>query len=908
MALLSTFFKPKWQHDNPDIRRQAIAGLTDTQELLSIIDNEKLDELRQSAIRQIKDEQILERLLSHQRQDVRNNARQHWLKQLLGDQQDLNRIKDNSTLVRIAALTDDQDLRLQAIECISDQQERLQLAMHNPAAKVRLAAAEGITSTEKLQQLLQHSQGKDKAVYRLCKERLNADKARQDIQQKQQQQIDHLLHQAQQLNRLGYNPEFNGRLQVLNKSWSPLQEQASPEQQQQINHELEQAAQLLAQHAEEESRQAAATEQANTAKEQQQSLLQQLEQILPVAIGQDPQALSTHIKELQESWHQSVAHHQPAAEHNRQFENQYQQLLAIHTALEQYQEHQGTLSKWLSQTLPDDIHGLTKVRQSAQQWQATLAWPKGNPCPEWLTRIEDKQQQARQKLDELHQQCKSRLKTIDEQLLALQSALDEGRVKDAAKLHQKIHSNLRQVDSKQSQPQQRQAKALQSQLNNMRDWQGFATTPKKEALCQAMEALIEQETEPDVRADKIQQLQAEWKSLGTAQPDKALWQRFQAAGDKAYEPCRKYFADLAQQRQQHVESRQALTAELIQYEQQMDWDNADWKAVQKTLDVARDAFHQYSPVDRNAHKTTQADFKQSCDAIYTHLKAEYERNLNSKQQLVERAQAAISIDDLGTAIDRIKQLQQDWKAISVVPRGPDQKLWKQFRKHSDAVFARLEQEKSERKSRINDTVAQAEALAEQAKTLATSNYSDHASLDNAQTQLGELHTSFITMELPKGVQQRLHKQFSQYDQQLQQLAKTLHKAATQARWQSLIDRLQAIATKDSDLWQQAADLPKGYDAGVFEQAWQSSATTEAQAGDTQDPQLITISMEIVANVESPEDDKARRMDIQVQRLAQGMGKGISIDQERQQLVHDWLTAGSPADYQQRFIDAVKASL
>ena len=68
MALLSKFFKPelfkpKWQHDNPEVRRKAIADLKPGEQLLNYIDTETVAELRQIAIARITNDQELEKLL-----------------------------------------------------------------------------------------------------------------------------------------------------------------------------------------------------------------------------------------------------------------------------------------------------------------------------------------------------------------------------------------------------------------------------------------------------------------------------------------------------------------------------------------------------------------------------------------------------------------------------------------------------------------------------------------------------------------------------------------------------------------------------------------------------------------------------------------------------------------------------
>ena len=905
MALLSKLFKPKWQHQNPDVRRQAIADLRSDDQLLTFIHAEPLAELRDIAVRLIRSHAELEKLLGHSQPDVRESARQHWLGQLLNGHTSLEQIHDNPTLIRIASLTDDQQQRLEAVGRISDQDERLQLAMHNPVAKVRLAAAEGISDNDKLQQLLHHAQGKDKAVYRLCKDRLNASKAEREAQQATLARINALLANAEQLNRLGYNPEFNGRHQVISKEWQSLEQQASGEQQAAMQQQLQQAQATLSQHADEEARQAAAAQQAQQAKQQQAALLQQLQTLLDDSGNTDNAASDERqhtIEQLEHDWRTAAQAHKASSDDNRRFENQLQQLLSIHTSLSHYQENQQALHDWLDQPLPGDMRGLSQLRNQAQQWQKHYHWPAAISAPAWLAAIATRQQQASDALEELAKQQKSRLKTIDEQLQKLEQALTDGHAKDASKLQHQLQQNLRQVDNKVAQEQQRKAKALAAQLSEMRDWQGFAITPKKEALIAAMEALIGANIDAAALADQIHTLQEEWKALGSAQPDHDLWQRFQAAGDKAFEPCRDYFAQLAEQRQQFVAARQALTAELISYEQQLDWDNADWKVVQKTLDAARDAFRQYSPVERAAHKETQKAFQAACDAIYAHLQAEYGRNLDAKGELVQQAESLIELDDLSAAIDRVKTLQQQWQQIGVTPRNPDQKLWKQFRSACDAIFARLDTEKAQRKAVINDAVEHAEGLVSAAEQLTSNALDNAAAITQAQTALAELKQQFSDIELPRSAHQRLVKKLQAVDNSLNDQRRQLQQAAEKARWNGLIDRLNAIAANDSDAFDAAAELPAGYPAALFEQALTGQLTSTADAQD------VVINLEVLADVESPDSDKARRMELQVQKLAQGLGQGLSKDAERQQLVEQWLQAQRSEALHSRFIAALKASL
>ncbi|MDP2506202.1 DUF349 domain-containing protein [Oceanobacter sp. 3_MG-2023] len=903
MSLFKKFLKPKWQHSNPDVRRQALAEMA-AEQLISFIDTEPDEALRKAAVVRIRDEALLESLLGHNLPDVRDTTREHWLNLLLPSSADLNSITHSATLVRIAGLTKDQQLRLDAIARISDQNERLVIAREHPVAKVRLAAAEGIDQHALLQQLLEFAQAKDKAVYRLCKERLAAAKANQEAIAARKQQITYLLEQAAYLNRVGYGPDFNGRLQVIQRQQQELNDSLTDEQRHTLESALLDASRILEQHAAEEQRQAEEQQRQAEAQAAQQQLVSELNDALAAAPSStDPEALKQQLQAIDERWRATQTDHKADADALRSFENTMQQALALQATLEQVSAKQQELSQWLEKDLPADMRGLQQVIQSGKKWQAQLKWPSQLEAPEWLAALSGKRQIAEIRLTELENQQTARMDTLQRQLDKLEQHIDNGHLKDAGKLYGQVHQSLRQVDGKAAYNFQNRIKSLAARLNEMRDWQGFVTTPKKEALCESMEALIDADISPDVLADKIQVLQDEWKTLNSSQPDKALWDRFQAAGDKAFEPCRAWFADVARQREVNVERRNQLIEELRHYEANLDWDQADWKVVQKTLETAREVFRGYSPVDRAAHKHTQEHFRAACDAIYSHLKAEYDRNLAAKAALVEAAADLAEEEDLTDVVERVKELQQRWKEIGITPRAPDQKYWRQFRSQCDAVFARLDEQRNERKAELNNRVIEAEELVNQAAALPASTLSAADVLEQFQ----QYEQQFAAIELPRSAHQRLRKQLADIAAQLDDRQVAQSQAEERQRWQGLLDRLQALADHNESLWHDADQLPDGYPLAAFEQRWQQDQDTPV-AIDTDAARDLCIRMEVISGLESPAADQGRRMQLQVQRLAQAMGQSIGHSDERLALVLEWLATPAGTAQQQRFIQALKASI
>ena len=98
------------------------------------------------------------------------------------------------------------------------------------------------------------------------------------------------------------------------------------------------------------------------------------------------------------------------------------------------------------------------------------------------------------------------------------------------------------------------------------------------------------------------------------------------------------------------------------------------------------------------------------------------------------------------------------------------------------------------------------------------------------------------------------------------------------------------------LWTQEAKLPKAIDGVLLAQAWDNSPTT----GSEDDIRKACINLEILAEVDSPAEDKALRMELQVQRLAAGLGQQGSITEQLNQQLATWLELNPATGWTERF--------
>ena len=77
---------------------------------------------------------------------------------------------------------------------------------------------------------------------------------------------------------------------------------------------------------------------------------------------------------------------------------------------------------------------------------------------------------------------------------------------------------------------------------------------------------------------------------------------FDALAERAFEPCKAYFADQAAQRAENLSKRQALCQQLQDYLENTDWQTADMQAAEAISRTARAEWRKHHPCDRKALK------------------------------------------------------------------------------------------------------------------------------------------------------------------------------------------------------------------------------------------------------------------------------------------------------------------
>lgn len=524
-------------------------------------------------------------------------------------------------------------------------------------------------------------------------------------------------------------------------------------------------------------------------------------------------------------------------------------------------------------------------------------------------RLLDEQQRAMFEERQAEQQA---FRQIDELIRKARAALRDGNSSRAAGVRRTLEEKLAGVPplpaNMASQIQQ-----LDKQLDELKDWKSFSVAPKRAELIEEMESLIGVELDPPALADKIKSLKEEWRGLGkdageTAEADS---QRFQDAAQKAYEPCKEYFAAQALVHKENLQRREALFAGLTAFEAAHNWEQPDWQAVIKALRETRQEWRNCVPVDRQASKKQQDAFEALAASLHGRVEAEYARNLKQKESLIERAQALLASEDVRKAIDAIRGLQKEWQSVGPVPREVDQRLWGQFRKHCDAVFQKREQESAAFTAGLENNKAQAIALCEQIEQIAALEGPELLARVGA---LPELRSAFEALgEFPRTDTRELRNRLDQGLDRCKKSVARQHARAAERSWTDLFDAANQVrayrlaAARGSDTEQLGslkeaaenymASVPRWPKAGLdaLKQALAREPSADLAANETA-LRMLCIRAEMLTDTPTPPEDQPLRREYQLQRLVQSMGQGLKADEvQLDALAIEWVSAGPVED-------------
>ncbi|PXX88739.1 DUF349 domain-containing protein [Marinobacter vulgaris] len=757
-------------------------------------------------------------------------------------------------LDRVSKADDKREQQINELKAAPSGEQLEELATGGVTAGIRIEAAAALTDKATLQRVQKLAKGKDKSVYQAVRQKLQEIRDQEEQQQKLAETIQTLVRNATEQARSDDTKLFEPRLEALLRKWEQVESRASQKQ----TTEFLQAAHQCRERLREMQAEKEQLLQQQEQRSQRAETLSLLENTLEALKQQDPDQESSlasldALQKTQENrWLEATRDTQVDRQEQKSYENLMQSLRGYISAVKRLGQHREDIT-----ALQNPADGEPDDETSASKAKAILdvvEWPKEFRRPsmlEALYRIAGKPRPVNTQKPDTEEQ-KQLAETLGQTLDKLELALEAKQLKDSRQLFKVAQQQLKALDHRHSKPLQARVQLLGGQLRELTDWQGFATLPKQISLCEQMEYLANQPIEPEAKAERIKELQGEWRELGGSS-DRELWSRFKQASDLAYEPCKAYFTAKSGLKKANLETRATICEQLRTFLDNADWQAIDWKAAERIHQTAREEWKAAWPVEFRDNRPVQKQFDALLKQLEAPLEGERKKNEALKQAIVERAEALVEHEPLGEAMNQAKALQNEWTSIGITRHREDRKLWQAFRNACDRIFARRDAQKHEQVQLAQEADTKAEPVLAGSKSLGAD-----ASLETLQATLAELNA--LKSEPLSAVAR----------EQVSNERNRLSGLASNRKLQEQIETWKHWITAKTTSTLDGAALP-GH--------WPELATDLGQP----DPLELVIRAEILAEVPSPDEDQSRRMEIQVQRLTEGMGNAAGEDDRLRQL-------------------------
>ena len=228
----------------------------------------------------------------------------------------------------------------------------------------------------------------------------------------------------------------------------------------------------------------------------------------------------------------------------------------------------------------------------------------------------------------------------------------------------------------------------------------------KEGLCVRAEEHVAS-TQWKESGEVLQGLQKEWKEAGPGERKKeqVVYKRFRKACDQFFERRDAFYAEQDVERKGNLLAKEKLCQDLEDLLQEPKMEHG------KVIQEFQKKWKDIGPVPRKDDQKIWKRFRAACDSHYDWLDEQRLDSLRQKNALCEQVEALLSGNEDGDisqeTVEKVTELQQEWKTIGPVPRNDSDAVWERFTSQCDLLFAT-------RKNRLQENQTLKEKLLQKA--------------------------------------------------------------------------------------------------------------------------------------------------------------------------------------------------
>lgn len=798
-------------------------------------------------------------------------------------------------------------LRLRLLPTITDQEKLYEIIQHDASREVRLAAVEQLQDKDKLELLLQETFNRDKGMHRHVEQVLKKIREREERPAYVEQEVTSIFNALQYVSQLERwnTPEYE-QLQKIQQRWQAIVAEVNPEIIQKYQDAFANCDAVKRQYLERQQQKLAEAK-------RQQDFIEEL--VVWAAQAQTLDVLTAEaIADWQSRWQTVLTEDVEASQLQKVNDlwatlvKRQQQLLRKENALGELAQLVEALSAAQQNEQLPSANELKNFQERLSEIQDFLS---GNSeAQESLKNLAGIVDELKARYAERQQLIENLEQEVKQALQDLAEALEQNHLHEAQAQQKKLQDALHHPDLPSGHGVRRfadkQLRTLQPKLRELEDWQHFGSLNAREALCQRMEGLIDATLDPEALAKEIRAIQDEWKGIDKVNTvsGRKLWLRFSEAMQKAYEPCKVYFTEQNQLKDERAQQAEALVEELeallaAQNWSEMDAEQVDWERLDRAVRDFRRRWYTLGEMRFRDKRNLEKRFRPILQTIEDKLGEERQRNLEDRKNWLAEAEALADMEDLRQAIDKAKFLQQQWRVTVRGPIGQDRKLRDSFKAHCDAVFDRLRHEQDARKREQEEKLQARQQLLDAIDALSAERDNlDPQAMDAIKQEAKALQQQW--KELPPLERDEQRDWDKKLDKHLQRLDKFLRKMArseqtqqfdflqkkveflvkmentlqSEQDWQADWDALPVLAdSAKENLLKQRFDEALRYQRGEISPSdWQ-----KRQEALSLEMRQLAVRLEILVGLESPAEATQERMAYQVSRLSQAMQRGSQQD-------------------------------
>ena len=271
---------------------------------------------------------------------------------------------------------------------------------------------------------------------------------------------------------------------------------------------------------------------------------------------------------------------------------------------------------------------------------------------------------------------------------------------------------------------------LDGEVKRLESWLKWSDGQARDGLMAKAEALKGSPLPPDQLAKEIRAIQDEWKALDKKNggAPKPKWDKFNAVCKEAYAPAKAHFDSLRKQRNENASGREKIIDAMAALGDEAaaplaEGQTRDWHDLEKRKSALFDQWKKGGGVANAAWKALDEKFDVALKKLDSALDGAREPEIARRRRLIAQAEELAKATPSRETTDATITLQRRWAAerpqnLPHLRRKDEQKLWDDFKKHTDAVFKARDAQRDQVKAQFSEATKARYAVIDEVKALA----------------------------------------------------------------------------------------------------------------------------------------------------------------------------------------------